>query len=197
MVLTMGCCAPHFAGDGLFDWPVCTLKNTVGDTTSLQSRVLYRWISIGQWEFWPVALSCWLSPGYISKCLCALSEVNPLSLPTPPTPPSPLAPGTLGYWLKAEYAKGTMQCMKRNINLPALSPDKALWKVRVNNGYWVFTQLRNFLRVPNQVGKRSVWGFEWSRSSLVCSITVSTTHNRAIHACNTSWRSKPLYKHVI
>lgn len=39
---------PIFAGDGLFDWAVCAVKNTVGDTTSLQPPVLFRLISIGQ-----------------------------------------------------------------------------------------------------------------------------------------------------
>lgn len=44
-------CSPFRQEIGFLIEAVCAVKNTVGDTTSLQPRVLFRLISIGQSEF--------------------------------------------------------------------------------------------------------------------------------------------------
>ena len=143
----MRCCALHFAGDGLFDRVGCNLKNTVGDTSSLQPHVLYRLISIYQYEFWPTIHCPLLSRAVFQSDCSLLGEwiASPLLCFLP-------AAGPPGYWAKREGME-KKQCNAWNVIL--ISPFSMQTKVHVFNGYWGLMQLRTSSLCVQTVGERS------------------------------------------
>lgn len=110
--------------------------------------------------------------------------------PYPSLSPSARPSGLLGKG--KEYAKETMHCMKRNINLPVLNADKALEKVCVCNGYWVLSQLRNFPPCAQPSREKVTQGLwiDYRHQYTPLTHTYTHTHKRA----NILWRTKPLQK---